>query len=539
MASNGKSYADAAAGKPGNTKIFGKKIRCLNCAGEGSVELTCKEHRLCQKCLTKNAHKYGIEEMYTCPADECSVAAAPSLPVWIYVDNSNIWIGAKYLANKEKHFKSSQDHRVRISIGNLTDVVAKSREVKMGTLYGSEPPQIDSVWEKIRKHKHWTVKTKKKSFLTHKEKEVDAQLLVDVTEVACTTPPAERSTIILITGDADMCPAVEKILNYDGWKVEIYMWKHSLSDRLKALSKRKQNVMCEPLDNHLMDVVFTNNKFPAANYPIPADSSAVLEIKPDSFPKRVIDSDWWKQLESIAQWPVQYWWLINDDKVTDDLLLVFGHQGEKEKYNVSNFVKVLSDEIAADAEEPSLPHVERSETYIDYKKRLKTFEAVLQCGNFKASDVGNNDSNFVLHRSHRSGGGKVIKYPCFKRGHHVVDEYSTSTNSSTTDGQFSAVPPTKVGGKIKECYLGKNCIRGLKCEFKHLDSDMVFFESNKGMGMPNRKTRLCKKYPSCHRDASECNYAHGDGDGWCLTCRRHGHFMPACPKKNEWQYEDQ
>ena len=114
--------------------------------------------------------------------------------------------------------------------------------------------------------------------------------------------------------------------------------------------KTKRHVRAR--DNHLMDVVFTNNRFPAANYPIPADSSAVLEIKPDSFPKRVIDSDWWKQLESIAQWPVQYWWLI---KVTDDLLLVFGHQGEKEKYNVSN---VVSDEIA---EEPSLPHVERAE----------------------------------------------------------------------------------------------------------------------------------------------------------------------------------
>ena len=117
----------------------------------------------------------------------------------------------------------------------------------MGVLYGSESPQIDSVWEKIRSHKNWSVKTKKKSYLTHKEKEVDAQLLVDVTEIACTTPVSERGTIVLITGDADMCPAVEKITEYDGWTVEIYMWEDSLSGRLKKLSKKNESVICEPL----------------------------------------------------------------------------------------------------------------------------------------------------------------------------------------------------------------------------------------------------------------------------------------------------
>lgn len=524
-----KSYAEAVT----NCRVpdSARNTRCLQCAGEGIIDLTCeKKHKLCQICLKKNAAKFGIDEMYTCPAEECSVPATPSLPVWIYVDNSNIWIGAKHLANKEKHFKSSQDHRVRISIGNLTDVVSKSREVKKGTLYGSEPPQIDSVWDKIRQHKHWEVKTKKKSFLTHKEKEVDAQLLVDVTEVACTTPPAERSTIILITGDADMCPAVEKIMKYDGWKVEIYMWKNSLSKRLKDVSKQNENVICEPLDNHLMDVVFTNNKFPVDNYEIPKDCSAVLTIEHGTFPKGVIDKDWWNMLESIAQWPVQYLWLICDEKVTDDLLLVFSHQGEKEKYNVSNFVQVLSNEKAADVDEPLLLNVVRIETYIDYTKRLKTFEAVMKCGNFRAADVGRNDTvNYLLH------GSEVRKVACFNRQLHVIDENPSSLNCSADDEKFQSVPPSKVGGKLKYCFLGKNCIRGLKCEFKHSESDIIFFENNGGIGMPKRKTRICKKFPSCYKDASKCNYAHGDQDGWCLSCRRRGHFMPACPEKSKWQ----
>ena len=498
------------------------------------MALQCQKHKLCQDCLQKNVSKYGVQAMYTCPAEECAEAAAPSPPIWIFVDNSNIWIGAKYLANKVKGFKSSKDHRVRISIGNLTDVVAKSRDVRQGILYGSEPPKIDSVWEKIRQHKCWEVKTKKRSYITHKEKEVDAQLLVDVTEVACITPPQKRSTIVLITGDADMCPAVEKIMKYEGWKVEIYMWEDSLSDRLKVLSKKNADVICEPLDDHMMDVVFTNNRFPDVEK-IPYDCSAILTVEPDAFPKRVIDDKWWNTLESIAQWPVQYWWIIQDGNETNHLLLVFSHLGERKKYNVSSFVQIISDHMAKDLEEPLLPHVQRVETYVDYKRRMKKYESFMKYGKFRIGDV-ESESNFVLKTSAGSADEKVVKLPVFRRDVHVhvVDADPTKNpNASSANGTFKSVPPSQVGGQDKLCRFGKNCIRGHDCEFKHSDSDKIFFERNRGKGMPNRKTQMCKKYPSCHQSKDRCNFAHGDRDGWCLNCRQHGHFMKACPNPTQ------
>ena len=39
--------------------------------------------------------------------------------------------------------KTKEDHRVRIDVGRLTDVVAKRREVAQGFLYGSEPPPVE------------------------------------------------------------------------------------------------------------------------------------------------------------------------------------------------------------------------------------------------------------------------------------------------------------------------------------------------------------------------------------------------------------
>lgn len=349
--------------------------KCLHCEREGNISLDCEsQHKLCRMCLLKNIAQFGLDEdsAYTCP--ECAAPTDPP-PIWIFVDNSNIWIEAQKFTSKVKKFQSLQDHRVRISIGHLTDVVANNREVRKGTLYGSEPPKIDIVWDKIREH-GWEVKTKDKSFLTHKEKEVDAQLLVDVTEVVCNTPLLKRSTIILITGDADMCPAVEKIIEYDEWKVEIYMWEQALSDRLKRLSKENPSkVVCQYLDSHVSTIVFTNKRFSQEH--IPNDCSAVLKIEPGVFSHRTIgDTPWWSQLETVAQWPVTYGWMVQDEKETDDLLLVFHHYRESRKYNVSAFVKKINDCKASG--EPVLDHVQQAETYIDYKKRPKKYkEAVL------------------------------------------------------------------------------------------------------------------------------------------------------------------
>ena len=73
-----------------------------------------------------------------------------SFLIWIHVDDSNIWIEAKKFASRERRFKTREDHRIRIGISKLTDLVADKRPVAQGFLYGSEPPPVDTVWEKIK-----------------------------------------------------------------------------------------------------------------------------------------------------------------------------------------------------------------------------------------------------------------------------------------------------------------------------------------------------------------------------------------------------
>ena len=85
-----------------------------------------------------------------------------------------VWIEAKELQSKTK-----EDHRVRIDVGNLADVVADGRPVEHGILYGSELPPVDTVWKKIRE-KGWKVNTHRRSWITGKEKQVDTNIVAEL-----------------------------------------------------------------------------------------------------------------------------------------------------------------------------------------------------------------------------------------------------------------------------------------------------------------------------------------------------------------------
>ncbi len=168
--------------------------------------------------------------------------------IYIFVDDSNIWIGAKALQSKLRRFKTVEDHRLRIDIGKLTDVLADGRSVDQGVLYGSEPPPVDSVWNKI-KEQGWRVMTDKKSKLTGKEKKVDTRLVAEVTALSICTRIEMRTTIVLVTGDADVIPAMQEAMKQAHWSVEVCMWKHAMSRDLSRFAR--DNDDCEFLDDVL------------------------------------------------------------------------------------------------------------------------------------------------------------------------------------------------------------------------------------------------------------------------------------------------
>ena len=134
-------------------------------------------------------------------------------PAFIYVDDSNMWIEAKKLAAFKSKLKCVEDPRLRLDIGKVTDVEAMGRDVAWGTLYGSEPPPIDTVWQKIR-DRGWKVITTKRNPFTKKEKQVDHQMVADITALVSDRSVA-KGKVVIVSGDADMIPAVKESLKID------------------------------------------------------------------------------------------------------------------------------------------------------------------------------------------------------------------------------------------------------------------------------------------------------------------------------------
>lgn len=301
-----------------------KVYSCSACKKETSStnDLDCGKHNVCTDCLLKQGTKdYAICQPNDCPG------------IWIFVDNSNIWIEAKKLQSKVRKFETSEDHRLRIDVGKLADVIASGRPTESGVLYGSEPPPVDTVWEKVRK-KGWEVKTKKRSVITGKEKQVDAQIVADVTAKAIKTPIDKRTTIVLVTGDADVIPAIEKVIEEEKWNIEVYMWEQAFSRAIRQFASDNDRVEMKYLDSYLEQFTFTSMMFPIQYH---ISTKHTVRVVFSMVEERTPDKAWTRKLESIAKWPFQYYW----ENCTDLVLVFSDDRARRGRFDSKKFLAMI------------------------------------------------------------------------------------------------------------------------------------------------------------------------------------------------------
>eukprot|EP00058_Branchiostoma_floridae_P011627 XP_002597115.1 hypothetical protein BRAFLDRAFT_76354 [Branchiostoma floridae] len=174
----------------------------------------------------------------------------------VFVDDSNIWIAGKRAAVKQKDLACDEDPRLRIEYGNFLDVLSsKERQtssvIKIANMYGSIPPPNDSLWDKM-KEKGWKVDLKERSKITGKEKAVDAQLMVDAISFAAQRKDA-GGTIVLISGDKDFLPLINKVLEYPSWNIEVL---ESSLGHLMTVTPEKTEKMMVSLSFYFFAVCF-------------------------------------------------------------------------------------------------------------------------------------------------------------------------------------------------------------------------------------------------------------------------------------------
>lgn len=445
--------------------------------------------------------------------------------IWIFVDDSNIWIGAMKLQSSRRGFKTGHDHRVRIDIGKLTDAVAGGRPVAQGTLYGSEPPALDTVWKKIRSFQNWKVDSHHRSRITGKEKQVDTKLVAEVTRIAIKTPEHERSTIVIVTGDADVIPGLDEVIREDRWKIEIYMWKQSIAkDLYRFASDHKDRITIKKLDDYLSEVTFTSMKFDILRAKSlkskVKESGVVFTMVRKAFGNRVPTEAWCDQLEKITQWPFQYYWFERSGSKTNHLVVLFQEDKDAGRFDIAEFMDLVQhSESSDDRKKYRLPKVKDIQPFLQFSEEefrekpgesIQIFDKVLE-------QVGIYDTNDV-HDGHDSD----VKF---------VSENSDKWSSVEKKSRKVRKPLYS-----EECENHFNCRIGTRCPYHHSKEEKQYFCRRKeGCGNPKRKVHLCNNFDAkrCKRKAENCEYAHGEDDAWCLQCKLSGHLTDKCPNEEE------
>ena len=503
---------------------------CVECIGVSirPIDLDCENHYICRECIKKRRGDLSCKL--------CGQQDQEEEMVFVYMDNSNTWIEAKKLLGS----KGQEDHRVRIDVGELLKVVAKGRHVAEANLYGSEPPPLDTVWEKMRE-KGWVVIPHKRNQITDKEKQVDTQLVTDATRMACKTKPG-NNTIIFISGDADMKPAIEAIME-EGWKVEVFMWNHALSKELKKLDHKDLCTVC-PLDSYKDKITYNSMRFPIANnndLHIVREKGIVCKMKANCFKSHVPTDHWCKTVTEALGLDFRYFWMeeLNEKTkkcVNNSLVLVFA------KVTASSFhiAKIL--EIHRTC---PIKYVLEIKTYLQYEQEQSdnTSNFFYQMENHPLSLLSEESDSIFGFVDEDENLSEAEYFSVLSESEKrdldldsCLSDHDTDVDNDSQPGEWRYAE-SKHKKKTKQLYSqqcqdGIRCRKGSSCSYKHTEDERRFFKTNNGRGRPkNWKTELCRYHPKCKNSSNQCDFAHGEADAFCKTCRKGGHLTTNCTNK--------
>lgn len=177
------------------------------------------------------------------------------MTLYVYVDNSNVWIeGMRVAAVRNGLAPSLQqamhdkitDQTWTYDFGKLYGVVCPDEEmIGRSSLFGSRPPENDSIWELARRE-GFQVYLFDRNF-ANKEKQVDVAIATQMIEDSFLHMKPGDS-VVLVSGDRDYIPTIES-LKARGFPTRVAFWEHATGVELK--SDLVEFVALDPLFDHI------------------------------------------------------------------------------------------------------------------------------------------------------------------------------------------------------------------------------------------------------------------------------------------------
>ena len=178
--------------------------------------------------------------------------------VFIYWDNSNIFIGAQPLA-AEMEDGPEPRRRVRIDFGNMLRLAHADRPVAKAIAAGAIPPEMEEVWYQLRS-RGVEVRLFDRGGSNRGEQEVPDQVLQSQMLRDGFDNNGDPGIVVLLTGDGagfydgiGFHADVER-LHGRGWRVEILSWRDTCNQRMRRWAEK--NGIFISLDDYYKAVTF-------------------------------------------------------------------------------------------------------------------------------------------------------------------------------------------------------------------------------------------------------------------------------------------
>ena len=186
--------------------------------------------------------------------------------VFVYWDNSNIFIGARDVA-EEREGRSAR-HRVRIDFKAMMRLAHADRPVEKAVAAGSVPPELRALWNRLEAA-GVQVELFDRGAVERGEQQapdrvLQLQMLRDFADYN-----GDPGIVVLLTGDGHGFydgagfHADVKRMHRRGWRVEILSWADSCSQRMREWVE--ENGIFVALDDYYEAVTFLEPSSP--DYP--------------------------------------------------------------------------------------------------------------------------------------------------------------------------------------------------------------------------------------------------------------------------------
>ena len=191
---------------------------------------------------------------------------APMDKVFVYWDNSNIFIGAQELA-EERENNADASFRVHIDFENMFRLAHADREVAKALAVGSIPPPLRRVWDKLRRQ-GVEVQLYDRVEAEKKEQEIPDRLLQLEMLRDGFDHNGDPGTAVLLTGDGagyykgpgvGFHKELERI-HKRGWRIEVLSWEHSCNPRMRKWAEDNGKFIA--LDDFYESVTFVEKSEP-------------------------------------------------------------------------------------------------------------------------------------------------------------------------------------------------------------------------------------------------------------------------------------